>query len=130
MRAIEDGVRNIYDRIDAIEREVKHDVIAFLTHLAEFVGPDAPDGDVLGHRGTRSAKAHRADQHGEREDQHGEGDEDRDDALAGAGEAGRNEVEGEVGFLADAVGSAEQADPGIAADIGETGGSIFAKGLR
>ncbi|MEP9351177.1 adenylosuccinate lyase [Xanthobacter sp. KR7-225] len=29
------------DRIDAIEREVKHDVIAFLTHLAEFVGPDA-----------------------------------------------------------------------------------------
>ena len=29
------------DRIDAIEREVKHDVIAFLTHLAEIVGPDA-----------------------------------------------------------------------------------------
>ncbi|MCP1335057.1 adenylosuccinate lyase [Futiania mangrovi] len=29
------------DRIDEIEREVKHDVIAFLTHLAEFVGPDA-----------------------------------------------------------------------------------------
>jgi len=29
------------DRIDAIERETKHDVIAFLTHLAEFVGPDA-----------------------------------------------------------------------------------------
>ncbi|MFN3855721.1 MAG: adenylosuccinate lyase [Phreatobacter sp.] len=28
-------------RIDAIEREVKHDVIAFLTHLAEFIGPDA-----------------------------------------------------------------------------------------
>jgi adenylosuccinate lyase len=28
-------------RIDAIEREVKHDVIAFLTHLGEFVGPDA-----------------------------------------------------------------------------------------
>jgi adenylosuccinate lyase len=28
-------------RIDAIERETKHDVIAFLTHLAEFVGPDA-----------------------------------------------------------------------------------------
>ena len=26
-------------RIDAIEREVKHDVIAFLTHLAEIVGP-------------------------------------------------------------------------------------------
>lgn len=29
------------DRIDAIEREVKHDVIAFLTHLAEFVGPES-----------------------------------------------------------------------------------------
>src|SRR5215475_14131427 len=28
-------------RIDAIEREVKHDVIAFLTHLGEIVGPDA-----------------------------------------------------------------------------------------
>src|SRR6516164_10872784 len=28
-------------RIDAIEREVKHDVIAFLTHLAETVGPEA-----------------------------------------------------------------------------------------
>ena len=29
------------DRIDAIEAEVKHDVIAFLTHLAEIVGDDA-----------------------------------------------------------------------------------------
>lgn len=29
------------ERIDAIEREVKHDVIAFLTHLGEFVGPEA-----------------------------------------------------------------------------------------
>ena len=29
------------DRIDAIERETKHDVIAFLTHLAEIVGPEA-----------------------------------------------------------------------------------------
>jgi len=28
-------------RIEEIEREVKHDVIAFLTHLAEIVGPDA-----------------------------------------------------------------------------------------
>ena len=28
-------------RIDEIEREVKHDVVAFLTHLAEIVGPDA-----------------------------------------------------------------------------------------
>ena len=29
------------DRIDAIEDEVKHDVIAFLTSLAEYVGPEA-----------------------------------------------------------------------------------------
>jgi adenylosuccinate lyase len=29
------------EKIDAIEREVKHDVIAFLTHLAEFIGPHA-----------------------------------------------------------------------------------------
>jgi len=29
------------DRIDAIEAEVKHDVIAFLTSLAEYVGPEA-----------------------------------------------------------------------------------------
>jgi adenylosuccinate lyase len=28
-------------RIDAIEREVKHDVIAFLTHVTEIVGPEA-----------------------------------------------------------------------------------------
>ncbi|HJU32776.1 MAG TPA: adenylosuccinate lyase [Hyphomicrobiaceae bacterium] len=28
-------------RIDTIEREVKHDFIAFLTHLAEHVGPEA-----------------------------------------------------------------------------------------
>lgn len=28
-------------RIDQIEREVKHDVIAFLTHAAEIVGPEA-----------------------------------------------------------------------------------------
>ena len=28
-------------RIEAIEREIKHDVIAFLTHLAEIVGPEA-----------------------------------------------------------------------------------------
>jgi len=28
-------------RIDAIEREVKHDVVAFLTHLAEIIGPEA-----------------------------------------------------------------------------------------
>jgi len=29
------------ERIDEIERVTKHDVIAFLTHLAEFVGPDS-----------------------------------------------------------------------------------------
>src|SRR6202165_6002624 len=28
-------------RIDEIERETKHDVIAFLTHLAEIIGPEA-----------------------------------------------------------------------------------------
>src|SRR5262245_25168721 len=37
------GGKAVFDvaRIDAIEREVKHDVIAFLTHLAEIVGPEA-----------------------------------------------------------------------------------------
>ena len=29
------------ERIDAIEAEVKHDVIAFLTNVAEHVGPEA-----------------------------------------------------------------------------------------
>ncbi|RLQ88065.1 adenylosuccinate lyase [Notoacmeibacter ruber] len=29
------------ERIDEIERETKHDVIAFLTHLAEFIGQDS-----------------------------------------------------------------------------------------
>ena len=29
------------DKIDAIERVTKHDVIAFLTHLAEFIGEDS-----------------------------------------------------------------------------------------
>ena len=29
------------DRIDEIERVVKHDVIAFLTHVSEIVGPEA-----------------------------------------------------------------------------------------
>src|SRR5918995_1321881 len=39
----EKGSDAVFDveRIDAIEREVKHDVIAFLTHLAEIVGPEA-----------------------------------------------------------------------------------------
>jgi adenylosuccinate lyase len=37
------GKAAVFDvtRIDAIEAEVKHDVIAFLTHLAEIVGPEA-----------------------------------------------------------------------------------------
>jgi adenylosuccinate lyase len=35
------GARFDVARIDEIEREVKHDVIAFLTHLAEIVGPEA-----------------------------------------------------------------------------------------
>ncbi len=39
----EKGSKATFDvaRIDAIEREVKHDVIAFLTHLAEHIGPEA-----------------------------------------------------------------------------------------
>src|SRR5256884_6872005 len=39
----EKGSKAVFDiaRIDAIEREVKHDVVAFLTHLAEIVGPEA-----------------------------------------------------------------------------------------
>ncbi len=39
----EKGGKATFDvaRIDAIEREVKHDVIAFLTHLSEIVGPEA-----------------------------------------------------------------------------------------
>ena len=46
-----EAAKNIWDkggkaefsvaRIDEIEREVKHDVIAFLTHLAEFIGEDS-----------------------------------------------------------------------------------------
>src|ERR1700723_759123 len=35
-----DVIFNI-ERIDEIERETKHDVIAFTTHLAEIVGPEA-----------------------------------------------------------------------------------------
>ncbi len=39
----EKGRNAVFDvaRIDAIEGQVKHDVIAFLTHLAEIVGPEA-----------------------------------------------------------------------------------------
>src|SRR3954465_13670983 len=43
-KAVWDKARDvIFDvaRIDEIERETKHDVIAFLTHLAEIVGPEA-----------------------------------------------------------------------------------------
>ena len=36
-----DAARFDVEKIDAIERVTKHDVIAFLTHLAEHVGPDA-----------------------------------------------------------------------------------------
>ncbi|MFO1013454.1 MAG: adenylosuccinate lyase [Caulobacteraceae bacterium] len=35
-----DKIWNV-DRIDEIERETKHDVIAFLTHVTEIVGPEA-----------------------------------------------------------------------------------------
>jgi adenylosuccinate lyase len=39
----EKGRNAVFDvaRIDDIERETRHDVIAFLTHLAEIVGPEA-----------------------------------------------------------------------------------------
>jgi adenylosuccinate lyase len=43
-KAIWDKAGNVeFDvaRIDEIERTTKHDVIAFLTHLAEFIGPDS-----------------------------------------------------------------------------------------
>ncbi len=43
-KAIWDKAGNVtFDvaRIDEIERVTKHDVIAFLTHLAEFIGPEA-----------------------------------------------------------------------------------------
>jgi len=43
-KAIWDGAGNVtfnVERIDEIERVTKHDVIAFLTHLAEFIGPES-----------------------------------------------------------------------------------------
>lgn len=43
-KAIWDRANNVtfdVDRIDEIERVTKHDVIAFLTHLAEFIGEDS-----------------------------------------------------------------------------------------
>jgi adenylosuccinate lyase len=41
LRTIKAKARFDIDRIDEIERTVKHDVIAFLTSVAEFVGPDS-----------------------------------------------------------------------------------------
>ncbi len=40
-KAVHERGRFEIDRIDEIEREVRHDVIAFLTNLAEHVGPEA-----------------------------------------------------------------------------------------
>ncbi len=40
-RAIWEKGKFEVERIDAIERETKHDVIAFLTNLAEHIGPEA-----------------------------------------------------------------------------------------
>ncbi len=41
VRTIRERARFDVARIDEIEREVKHDVIAFLTNVGEYVGPDA-----------------------------------------------------------------------------------------
>ena len=41
LATIKEKARFEIDRIDEIEREVKHDVIAFLTNVAEHVGPDS-----------------------------------------------------------------------------------------
>jgi adenylosuccinate lyase len=41
MDVIRDKADFSVDRIDAIEAETRHDVIAFLTSVAEFVGPDS-----------------------------------------------------------------------------------------
>ena len=41
LRTIKKKARFDVDRIDEIERTVKHDVIAFLTSVAESVGPDS-----------------------------------------------------------------------------------------
>src|SRR6202007_3192477 len=40
-RAIWEKGKFEVERIDEIERETKHDVIAFLTNLAEHIGPEA-----------------------------------------------------------------------------------------
>ena len=55
------------DRIDEIERTTKHDVIAFLTHVAEIVGDDeraAADQDPAAAQGDRAAVAARDRQRG------------------------------------------------------------------
>ena len=39
--AVRERGRFEIERIDAIERETRHDVIAFLTNLAEHIGPEA-----------------------------------------------------------------------------------------
>ena len=41
LRTIKQKARFDVDRIDEIERTVKHDVIAFLTSVSEFVGPES-----------------------------------------------------------------------------------------
>jgi adenylosuccinate lyase len=40
-KALREKGRFEIERIDAIERETRHDVLAFLTHLAERIGPEA-----------------------------------------------------------------------------------------
>ncbi len=40
-RAVRERGRFEIERIDEIERETRHDVIAFLTNLAEHIGPEA-----------------------------------------------------------------------------------------
>jgi adenylosuccinate lyase len=41
VRVIREKARFDVERIDAIEQEVKHDVIAFLTNVGEYVGPES-----------------------------------------------------------------------------------------
>lgn len=41
VKAVRSRAQFNIERIDILEREVKHDVIAFLTSVSEFVGPDA-----------------------------------------------------------------------------------------
>ena len=45
-------------RIDEIERETKHDVIAFLTNLAEHIGPEAKKPVPVIAQGTRAVNCH------------------------------------------------------------------------